>query len=71
MVQSLRSRGMKSVPPRGSGSLDCRLALSPTPIANRQLTVGNQRTHPLPRGGTDFIPQGFANQTVEISVLGI
>ena len=25
-----------------------------TPIANRQLTIGNQETHPLPRGGTDL-----------------
>jgi hypothetical protein len=26
-----------------------------TPIRNRQLTIGNQETHPLPRGGTDLI----------------
>lgn len=25
------------------------------PIRNRQLTSGNQETHPVPRGGTDFI----------------
>jgi hypothetical protein len=31
------------------------LALSEAPIANRKLTIGNQETHPLPRGGTDLI----------------
>jgi hypothetical protein len=24
-------------------------------MENRQLTIGNQETHPLPRGGTDLI----------------
>src|SRR5882724_8498109 len=32
-----------------------QLALSPTAIANRQLTIGNRETHLLPRGGTDFM----------------
>jgi hypothetical protein len=37
---------------------DCRLPIGfyrQTPIRNRQLTIGNQETHPLPRGGTDLI----------------
>src|SRR5438046_9514837 len=59
---------MRSVPPRGSGWVsgfwildfrflisDCQLALSPAPIENRQLTIGNRETHPLPRGGTDLM----------------
>jgi hypothetical protein len=40
------TRGIiRSVPPRGLRIFDCRL-----PIAN-------QETHPLPRGGTDFMHQ--------------
>jgi hypothetical protein len=31
------------------------LALSPAPIENRQLTIGNRETHPLPQGGTDLM----------------
>ena len=57
--------GMRSVPPRGSGwvfrILDLRLPIAnwlynETPIENRQLTIGNRYTHPLPRGGTDLMP---------------
>jgi len=38
------TRGMKSVPPRGSGWLGSRYV--------RKFAA----SHPLPRGGTDFIP---------------
>jgi hypothetical protein len=57
--------GMRSVPPRGSGWVyqlpicDCRLPildLRREEIRNRQLTIGNPETHPLPRGGTDLTP---------------
>jgi hypothetical protein len=26
-----------------------------SPFENRQLTIANHETHPLPRGGTDFM----------------
>jgi len=35
------------------------------PIGNPQLTIGNQETHPLPRGGTDLIAE--LNQYPEYS----
>jgi hypothetical protein len=35
--------------------VECRLALLPD--RNRQLSIGNQETHPLPRGGTDLTPR--------------
>jgi hypothetical protein len=35
-----------------------------TPIRNRQLTIGSQETHPLPRGGTDLIQQGSIRDSV-------
>jgi stage II sporulation protein D len=58
------SVAMRSVPPRGSWwawvivhcqlpILDWRLAIEP--IGNRQSQIENPETHPLPRGGTDFI----------------
>jgi hypothetical protein len=37
---------MMSVPPRGSGWVFGKL------------TIGNQETHPLPRGGTDLMTLG-------------
>ena len=57
---------MRSVPPRGSGWVrrifDLRFAIANwlyrrPAIPNRQLRIGNQETHPLPRGGTDLIPK--------------
>src|SRR4030095_4492418 len=65
---------MRSVPPRGSGWVfgfsicDCRLPISfyrQTPIRNRQLTIGNQETHPLPRGGTDLTTPRSPNLKLE------
>jgi hypothetical protein len=52
---------MKSVPPRGSGwvselaIVDFRLQISFGGNQEWQLAIGNQSTHPLPRGGTDLI----------------
>jgi len=62
--QQNSATAMRSVPLRGSGwSRDCRLSTADfrlmfrlRPIGNRQLTIGNHETHPLPRGGTDLIP---------------
>ena len=64
---------MRSVPPRGSncGSSDCRLPISDCrlidryrPIGNQQSTIGNHKTHPLPRGGTDLMgPLAFISPT--------
>jgi hypothetical protein len=72
---------MRSVPPRGSGWVfgfsifdfrfsifDLRLSIGfyrQTPIRNRQLTIGNQETHSLPRGGTDLIPKLTPNEAVD------
>jgi hypothetical protein len=39
-----------------------------TPIENRELTIGNQETHPLPRGGTDLIPKLARPISIEKSV---
>jgi hypothetical protein len=55
--------GMKSVPPRGSGRVligNCQLPISDWHLAikligNRKSRIGNQETHPLRRGGTDFM----------------
>jgi hypothetical protein len=33
-----------------------------TPIENRKLTIGNHSTHPLPRGGTDFMGPFVVNR---------
>ena len=44
-------------------SAKCRLPidhLPDRPIGNRKLTLGNDTTHPLPRGGTDFTPLEIA-----------
>ena len=57
---------MRSVPLRGSGwvpDFGFRFPIAnwlyrQTPIGNRQLTFGNQETHPLSRGGTDLNPPG-------------
>ena len=57
------SVAMKSVPPRGSGWVgslpiaNCRFQLffARLPIGIWQPAIGNALTHPLPRGGTDFI----------------
>jgi len=47
-VRKSQHSGMKSVPPRGSGWVRS---------VSLDLCVGDWlRTHPLPRGGTDFMP---------------
>ena len=55
---------MQSVPPRGSGWVrsDCRFSIadfdwpvSIESIKNLKSAIGNHETHPLPRGGTDFM----------------
>jgi len=57
---------MKSVPLAVVGGylrlpiFNCRLPIARLPmlqIGNLKLAIGNALTHPLPRGGTDFIPQ--------------
>ena len=41
----------------GSNIANCRFPIANwLPIVNRQLAIGNDRDHPLPRGGTDQLP---------------
>jgi len=49
---------------------DCQLPifdwrLATKSIGIRKSTIGNQVTHPLPRGGTDFIPTEKLSQQTE------
>ena len=52
---------MRSVPPRGSGWVfrlliaNFRLSIDRSLKANLQSTIGNHKTHPLPRGGIDLM----------------
>jgi hypothetical protein len=43
---------------------DWRLAIEP--IGNRQLQIENPETHPLPRGGTDFMAHTFNRKTFKL-----
>ena len=47
--------GVESVPPRGSG---CSSWFPIVESLFRGGLIKNEETHPLPRGGTDFTPQG-------------
>jgi len=69
---------MKSVPPRGSGWAKCRLPISNCSSPHCQSAFGNRQsamrfTHPLPRGGTDFIAYRarFCIRYLERAVVGL
>ncbi len=48
--------GMKSVPPRGSGWAVVSVLATSEIAINVVKSRNCKRTHPLPRGGTDFMP---------------
>src|SRR6266536_243628 len=55
------SRLMKSVPPRGSGWV----------LATHPSSYAASTTHPLPRGGTDFIQRTHQSQHLAICLLSL
>ena len=53
-VRGLSASKADYLPQRSEVSTTTRLRVGP-PIADDRIGIGNQETHPLPRGGTDLI----------------